>query len=291
MIDPQFLRGVTGAVGDRASNMLASRLVQGGGIKAIQQINGAARTLKSVLGMDDRNVPVPLLGGYSLAESEAILDEMTAANLSRSHFFLITVEDITPPPMNYGVPVEVSSAVPYSPVRDVLNIMSSDLLGMVTRGIQGAMNSAMGINEAPAATALSVGVSVPHMFNLLGESVAYSTALGGEKVAVGGATLDKLIGAEPVELEFSTLDDEVGTIKRWFRGKQLQAVHRDGTVGLPDDYCVRITIQHGHAKASTDAYAARWRMRPVSISHSLSRSDANVERLQMTFTQSDSVIE
>ncbi|MFM6986622.1 MAG: hypothetical protein ACKOXG_10895 [Arenimonas sp.] len=291
MIDPQFLRGVTGAVGDRASNMLASRLVQGGGIKAIQQINGAARTLKSALGMDDRNVPVPLLGGYSLAESEAILDEMTAANLARSHFFLITVEDITPPPMNYGVPVEVSSAVPYNPVRDVLNIMSSDLLGMVTRGLQGAMNSAMGINDATAATALSVGVSVPHMFNLLGESVSYSTALGGEKVAVGGATLDKLIGAEPVELEFSTLDDEVGTIKRWFRGKQVQAVHRDGTVGLPDDYCVRITIQHGHAKASTDAYAARWRMRPASISHSLSRSGADVERLQMTFTQSDSVIE
>ncbi len=290
MIDPQFLRGITGAIGDRASNMLASRLVQSGGIKAVQQIGGAARMLKSALGMDDRNAPVPLLGGYSLVESERILEEMAAANLARSHFWLVTVEDITPPPMNYGVPVEVSSSVPPSPVRNVLDLLGSDLLGAASRAISGAMNNAMGINEAPAATALSVGVSVPYMFNLLGESVSYSIALGGEKVPVGGASLDKLIGMEPVELEFSTLDDEVGTIKRWFTGKQLQAVRRDGTVGLPDDYCVRITLQHGHAKPSAEAFSSRWRMRPASIQASLSRSDADVERIRMTFTQHDSVI-
>lgn len=131
-----------------------------------------------------------------------------------------------------------------------------------------------------------------HLLDLLALDVSYApSTLVGDRVAAGSAVLDKVTGREPVELQLTTLDDERGTLKRWFDGKVSQAANADGTFGLPSEYCVDIEIVHGVPAAEIPqaalAYKFMARMRPVSIQHEASRRDEAFQELQMSFTQFD----
>ena len=288
-ISSGFLRDtVAKTAGARISQAIAQKLGPKQ-IKAIQKLNSIGNLLAGVFGLRDAPVPISLLGGLTFAESKKLAQDMIAAGPAKKCLYFIEIEDLNPPNLGYGVSAEAKSAIQTTPLESAINLLRGDPLSMLSKAISSGLSSLMGVQLGGQSTAPPTDVG--YLMHLFATEVSYaSVTLTGDKVALGGGTMDLLHGREAVELTITTMDDEVGTLKRWFRGKQLQAAHRDGTVGLPDDYCVRITIQHGHAKASTDAYAARWRMRPVSISHSLSRSDADVERLQMTFTQYDSVI-
>jgi len=130
-------------------------------------------------------------------------------------------------------------------------------------------------------------------FDMFALDVSYGPAtLSGEKVSIGSGFMDKLTGSEATDMSITTMDDERGTLKRWFDGKAAQAAHSDGTFGLPRDYCVNIEVVHAvpspDVRGSDLAYRASFTMRPVNIQHDLSRRDQAMQELAMTFTQFDS---
>lgn len=130
---------------------------------------------------------------------------------------------------------------------------------------------------------------------LLALDVSYNgRTVAAEKVSIGSGLLDRPTGSESVELSITTMDDEAGSLKRWFEGKLAQVVRPDCTFGVPSDYQVDIEIVHGIASSEISpkfvarAYRSMLTMRPVGIQHELSRRDQGPEEIQMTFTSVDS---
>lgn len=128
---------------------------------------------------------------------------------------------------------------------------------------------------------------------ILASDVSYSPGMvQGSKVNIGGAAMDSVNGIEATEVTITTLDDSVGTLKRWFLGKKAQMVNADGTFGLPADYCVQIEIVHGapteDAPQAEAAFRSHFRMRPSSMPIELSRRDHGHAEIQLGFSQFDS---
>lgn len=133
------------------------------------------------------------------------------------------------------------------------------------------------------------------MWNMLATDVTFGPAtMPGEAVSVGGANIDKLTGTERTEVRITTLDDSRGSIKRWFLGKAAQVADSDGSFGLPVDYLVKVRITH-MAPTNQGSDDARLRhvflMRPGTIEFELSRTEAALESLQMSFVQFDTFME
>lgn len=145
----------------------------------------------------------------------------------------------------------------------------------------------------------AAGVGVAGMFDLLALDVSYSpVTITGDKVAVGSAMMDKVTGIEAVEIQVTTIDDETGTLKRWFERKCAQAVNGDGTFNPQGKYAFNMEIVHGlphdhgispalPADKVARAYSNRYRIRTGSIQCEMSRRDQALQELQMTFTQVD----
>jgi hypothetical protein len=131
---------------------------------------------------------------------------------------------------------------------------------------------------------------VPTM-NLLALDVSFSPCtLPGEAVPIGGANMDKLTGTERVELRMTTLDDDQGSVKRWFIAKSDQAAGTDGTFGLPADYLVTVTIAQMDPLGelgTLQRMVHRWLMRTGNIDIELSRRAPELEELQLSFVQFD----
>jgi hypothetical protein len=128
--------------------------------------------------------------------------------------------------------------------------------------------------------------------NFLALDVSYSTnGVQGDKAAIGSAVMDRIHGGDHTELSITTLDDSAGTIKRWFQGKQRQAIAVDGTFGLPVDYCVTIEVVHGvpnnDVTGADLAFRSHLRMRPGSMPLELSRRDHGFAEIQLSFSQFD----
>lgn len=142
------------------------------------------------------------------------------------------------------------------------------------------------IDYNPPPVEYAPGSYFTSLFNLFALDVSYGpSTLTGEKVPLGSAVMDKLTGAEAVELSITTMDDSRGSLKRWFDAKAAQAAHPDGTFGLPSEYWLDFEIYHATPKADENAYKQLIRMRPVSAQHELSRRDQGLGEVQMTFTQ------
>lgn len=135
----------------------------------------------------------------------------------------------------------------------------------------------------------------PEEFNLLAVDVSFAPFTNpGEAVPLGSGNIDNLSQAERVEMRITTFDDERGSIKRWYHGKADQATHRDGTFGLPAEYLLVVRVTH-MAPTNAGSDDARFRhaflMRPANIEHELSRRDAALEELQLSFVQFDTFME
>lgn len=126
-------------------------------------------------------------------------------------------------------------------------------------------------------------------FNLFATEVEYAPFnITGEKRRVGAACIDAVTGGEAVELRIVTLDDAEGTLKKWFALQCALVEHRDGTVGLPDQFKVGIRIMHGViSRTQRVAYEDKGLFRPTGIEYSLSRREDGMQELAMTFTQLD----
>ena len=127
--------------------------------------------------------------------------------------------------------------------------------------------------------------------NLLALDLSFGPCtLAGEATALGAVNMDGLSATERTELRMTTLDDDAGTVKRWFAAKCDQAARTDGTFGLPADYLVTVDITHmapTNAGSNDDRMRHRFLMRPVSMELELSRRSAELEELQLSFVQFD----
>lgn len=127
-------------------------------------------------------------------------------------------------------------------------------------------------------------------FNLFATEVEYEPfIIAGEKRRVGGAVIDAVQGAEPVELRLTTIDDQQGTLKRWFAAHHGAAAPRDGTVGVPDSYAITIKVVHAFITRGSNrgGYEDIGMFRPANMALSLSRREDGLEEVQMSFSQLD----
>lgn len=139
------------------------------------------------------------------------------------------------------------------------------------------------------------GVSAGGVIDLLSLEVSYSPlTMAAEKINIGAAVFDRMNGSEPVELSLTVMDDEAGTVKQWFRGKCLQAAHPEGTFGLPAEYCVNIQIVHAISDPYLDTQSPPYKdfmtMRPQAIQLDLSRREAAMQELVLSFSEFDTFI-
>jgi hypothetical protein len=136
----------------------------------------------------------------------------------------------------------------------------------------------------------------PGPFNLLAIDVSYTPFnLNGESRRVGAATIDKVEVNERADLRISTFDDEYGSLKRWFREIARRAGNNaDGTCQVPSSYALDFYVYHAvndgynsDGTAVTQPYYEALRMRPAGLELELSRREAAMQELQMTFAQMD----
>lgn len=146
---------------------------------------------------------------------------------------------------------------------------------------------------------VAAGAGVAGLFDLLAVDVSYTPrSITGDKVSVGSAVMDKVTGTEAVDIQVTTIDDERGTLKRWFERKCGQVANGDGTFNPVGRYAFEMEIVHGlphdhglspqlPADKVDKAYSNAYRVRPVSLQVEMSRRDQALQELQMTFTQVD----
>jgi hypothetical protein len=138
-------------------------------------------------------------------------------------------------------------------------------------------------------------------FNTFAIDLEYAPyTIGGDKVKIGGAVMDRVTGNEAVELRMTVMDDRAGSIKAWFAGQCEIVASYDGTVGLPADYRVRIEVVHafvadkyhdiaGNPQADAFYQDGGW-FRPANMDVSLSREESGAQRLPLTFAQLDTFV-
>lgn len=127
-------------------------------------------------------------------------------------------------------------------------------------------------------------------FNLFATEVDYAPfAVSADKRRIGGAVVDAVQGGEPVELRLTTMDDQDGSIKRWFAAHYGEVCARDGTVGVPANYAITIKVVHAFITraSSRGGYEDIGLFRPANLEISLSRREDGLQELQMTFSQLD----
>lgn len=114
--------------------------------------------------------------------------------------------------------------------------------------------------------------------------------LSGEKKRVGGGFVDTPTGAEATEIRITTMDDEEGTIKRWFEQHCAAVVASDGTFGVPANYAVTIKVLHAvvDGEDTTSAFTNKGLYRAASYEVQLSRREQAMQEVALTFTQLDS---
>ncbi|MEI6746823.1 MAG: hypothetical protein WCL34_12745 [Methylococcaceae bacterium] len=133
-----------------------------------------------------------------------------------------------------------------------------------------------------------LGGDISERFNLLASDVEYSPqTLTAEKRKIGGVTVDSVQSSEPTDLSITTMDNADGDLKSWFNNHVWAAVSTDGTIGYPADYAIKIKIVHGYPFGK---YQDIGLFRPTNMTVSLSRKEAGIQELTMTFSQLDTFI-
>lgn len=288
-INPRFAETLQRTAGARIARAVYQRLSPTG-IKRLQQIVQVADFAQGALGLgtDFDNAVQPLLGGVTMQYAKEIYSQLNEARLTRKNLFFVEMSDPNPPDLGYAS-IAGGLSPENSKVGDIIDMgrraITGGLGGLISEGLGAALP---GIFGAGGGARGGDQPSVGQLFNLFATSASYApNTLIGEKIAFGSAMMDRLTGMEAVELQLTTMDDEVGTLKRWFDGKCLQAANLDGTFGLPGDYLVDISIFHAIPKPDDRSYRFHAKMRPQNIQHDLARGEQTMQELQMTFTQFD----
>lgn len=133
---------------------------------------------------------------------------------------------------------------------------------------------------------------LPLNLNLFATDVSYTGFnVTGEAILIGSGSFDVPTNSDRIEFRVTTMDDEYGSVKRWFKDRHDKMFHKDGTTGLPIDYLFRVQIIHariaGQIEGGEEPFVDSYIMRPGSIENELSRRDQALAEYQMTFVQYD----
>lgn len=253
---------------------------------------------------DARETGTPLLGGLSLRQAEAIHNRMRSARLALKNLFFIRITEQRPPGGAYasvgggalpGVSGLVGSVIgrAASEVKGAVGAIAGTTAANLASNFVGSAGAAAAskLGLPSGAGSPAIGAVAMASFDMLAVEVSYGPSLQSDHVQIGGTFMDRPLGRNPTELSITTMDDEAGTLKRWFASKLNQVANPDGTFGLPADYLVNIEIVHAVASAEVPtaglAYSHTMRMRPTSIQIDHSRRDQGVAELPMIFNQFD----
>lgn len=254
------------------------------------------------------DTPTPLLGGLTLTQAKAIYEQVKSARVSKKNLFFLRITDPNPP---IGV---YSTRDPNSEAQEAGGLFSSVIgaaVGGITSSIAGTVGAIAGSAAGSYAGKLAssaiggvlggtggsaspngVGTIAVASFDMLAMDVSYGASIVSDHVQIGSGFIDRVTGRSPSEMSITTMDDEAGSIKRWYNGKIEQIAHHDGTFGLPAEYLVDIQVVHAIPSELVPgykfAYSKTVRLRPQSIQLELSRRDQAVEELQLQFSQFDS---
>jgi hypothetical protein len=234
---------------------------------------------------DPRDTPTPLLGGLTLRQAQGIYEQVKATRVAKKNLFFLRIKDENPPKGAY--PAGSSSSDGLGGVSKV-----GPAAGVLTAGISGAVSSIAGALGFGAGDGGSISSIARNTFDLLALDVSYGESLLSDSVQIGSGFIDRPTGSTETELQITTMDDEAGSLKRWFIGKKDQVAKPDGTFGLPWEYLVTIEVVHAIPSDQVEgyklAYSKTMRLRPQGIQLDLSRREQAVSELQLTFSQFDS---
>lgn len=124
-------------------------------------------------------------------------------------------------------------------------------------------------------------------FNLFCTDIEHTPLiLAGDRVQIGAAAIDLPNANEVDEMRITTLDDRNGTIKKWMAKQGAAVAARDGTMGIPAQYAITITIQHAFI-GDSKGFETKGLYRAVTYESSLSRREDGLEEITLSFTQLD----
>lgn len=148
--------------------------------------------------------------------------------------------------------------------------------------------------ETLTESASGSGADLP-WFNMFITDVSYTgTSIVAEQHRVGSVSLDQPTGREPIELRLTTMDSEEGHIRAAFTALGSKTVSIDGTVSVPNDYLIRVSILHSFIIEKSKEYWVKevgwmrtcW-FRLSSIEFDLSRKEDALEEFTIVLHQFD----
>lgn len=290
-IDPSAIgETIAKTAGGKAAQAIAQRMSPKL-VQDVQRILSIGGLIGDILGIGSiRDKPTTLLGGLTLKQAQAIYEQVSSTRMAKKNLWFIRITDPNPPTGAYAPPPP-----PAKPGAKPSESGIGASLGSITAGVTGALSkagNALASKLGVKGGSKSVAIAALSTFDLLAVDVAYGSSVGGDSVAIGSGFMDRATGSMPTELQITTLDDEAGSIKRWFDGKLAQVAHDDGTFGLPGEYLVTIEVVHAIPSEQVPnyklAYVEKMRMRPQAMQIDLSRRDQALAEYPMTFVQFDS---
>lgn len=240
-----------------------------------------------VFGVGDiRDTPTPLLGGLTLRQAQAIYEQASSARVAKKNLFFIRIHDANPP----GIVLQQAPRRPSGALAGLIESRIGPAVGAVAAGLTSAA-SAVGMPVTVTGADNMVGDIAPPTLDLLAMDVSYSEAVLGDHTQLAATFIDRVNGRQPVEMTITTMDDERGSLKRWFEAKLAQVARRDGTSGVPAEYTFQVEVVHAIPSDQVNdwhlAYSSKHGMRVTSMQHDLSRRDQAVAEVQMVFAQVD----
>lgn len=89
-----------------------------------------------------------------------------------------------------------------------------------------------------------MGDWVSQWFNMFATELDYAPfIISGDKRKVGGAVIDSVQSSEPVEMRITTMDDQFGTIKRWYEQHHAATVVRMALKAY-QSYAIKFKVVH-----------------------------------------------
>lgn len=274
----RIIREVSQSSGPKLVKDVQNVLSIGGLAGRALGMNTGISQLDAALGLAAaRDLPHALLGGLSLRQAQAIHQQTRSMRVARKNLFFVRVSDRNPPVGNYQAR---SQSLYESRIGEVSAAVKNP--GAAVAG--GLASFFGGGGQAIAEVAIST-------FDLLAVDVSYGTAIMGDTVQVGSSFIDKPTGRAPIEVQITTMDDEAGTLKKWFQAKQRQVAPLDGSTGLPADYLLDLEIVHAvpsdRVEGFSLAYASKLAVRAHSAQFELSRRDQALAEVQLQFVEFD----
>jgi len=270
------LNAVAGRAADAAKQAL-------GGSKFGNALIGAGQNMAVTAGMNAVNRHIPANARHAVNAGAAAVGDIMRGDWDAAGFNLLRGllpgigGDLASQAAYWGMPTPLFGGISPREAKRIYDAM---------RGERFAKKNLWLLEIKSALT----GDAWNERFNLFATELEYAPyIIAGDKARVGGAVVDTVQGAEPVELRLTTLDDAEGSVKQWFAAHHSATAARDGSVGVPGNYAITFKIVHAiiTRESNVGSHEDMGLFRPVNLDVNLSRREDGLQEVQMTFSQLD----